>query len=1224
MSTSRRTTRPTLAAPAALERLEARTLLSQQTLTVRGRVFVDGHGDGIDGRDRSLASQRITLMTDARQQTRWAVPEVLDETLRRKVTDVAIGPEGATYLLLRNSLAVLRSTPTGTFETVLERPQDATPDQWPLVNASRLLIRPDGRLVFLSVEAAPSAGLQRSANGLFEYDPATETLSTLREEVVGEIITDIALEPDGAILAVDRAGGTLTRFRDLATPPQVLTSSPLRGPRAVHVRGDGFADVLTGGNRPITRIDLRTGAQQRLGATRTLLRDPVAMTPSGSGGYLVVDGRTEQLVHLDLVTGRETVMTQRIGLADVVAIVPDRLPQATPGAVAIVGAGRLDNRSRLATIVPRRLFGSATTDHLGRYAITGQSDVRDRLRIEPAGGWLLSTPEVFAPGRRTQMTRHLGLFAAGSVTGVLFDDANRNGRRDAGEQPLPGVTVFADHNRNGALGGGEQAVVTDAAGRYTIAGLVPGTTVVRSRASGEGAESVWRNVRPGSGEEVRVDLPAVVGAMVSESGVVRVGHEPVQVRLADRYENPVVLLGPPTSQEGEPVVARVTAVEPGRFTVQLVEPPGENQRHRLERVSWTVVEAGLWRLPGGTILEAGTVTTDVVAQPDTRVGELTEASLRAPFTRRPLFVHTLQPTDRTPNEAASFLSSHVTAVEAGRFRVGLHPDRGSDDRTLPSQTVGYLAVQTAWPDREQIAGTVRNVGSVSAGRGPAVGLPPFFGPQPAVLASTTSRRETDPHALRMAFNRTAGGGSRVQFAVEEDRTTGNRRHDAERVDVLALPSGSRLQATAIRPNVLFLSFDDLNDWTAPLGGYSGIVHTPNLSRLAARGANFTEAWTIAPKCNPARTSVLTNLTPAETGILEIGPHWLDSVPDAVSMPAWFRQHGYATSGIGKSFHQLDPAVGDPFGFDHTVRVPSDVFDPNSPDYDPRGFGRVSAPERNFSDWNAATETVAALERHAASGSVQPFFLSTGFLAPHLPFVAPQEYFDLYPLEEIELPPAPPGDLLDVPAFARNVVSRGGQLQWLSEPDVLKRAVQSYLASITFMDAQLGRVLDALDASPHGRNTIVAAWSDHGMHFGEKQHFAKDSLWQESLRVPMTIAVPGMTTPGDRIDTPVSVLDLFATLSDAAGLGTPPQGEDRSLRPMLEGSHEYDGNAATQPRPVRASADIGEAVRLGPHVLIEYRDGSREFYDVAADPQQYDNLAEDPTHAALIADLARLL
>jgi len=438
-----------------------------------------------------------------------------------------------------------------------------------------------------------------------------------------------------------------------------------------------------------------------------------------------------------------------------------------------------------------------------------------------------------------------------------------------------------------------------------------------------------------------------------------------------------------------------------------------------------------------------------------------------------------------------------------------------------------------------------------------------------------------------------------------------------------------------RPNVLMIAVDDWNDWVGALGGHPQ-VKTPNLDRLAHRGVLFTEAHCAAPICNPSRTALMTGRYPSTSGVYDNDQPWRIAMPDAVTLTQHFRANGYWVEGGGKVFHHgrgyNDPASWDNYFFWNPAARANGWHDNYSFPPDPEPARPVtpmpSVSWRNF-DWAPLThrdEDMPDFKLASWAGDFlqspqsKSFFLAAGFFRPHIPWFVPKRYFDMYPLDEIILPPVKEDDLADIPPSGRAIA-----LNEFSRHDLLvstgnwKKAVQSYLASITFSDAMVGRQLDSLERSPQRDNTIVALWSDHGYHLGEKWHWHKQALWHRATHVPFMMTAPGFTKPGTRCTRPVSLVDLYPTLTDLAGLPAPQGLDGASLKPLLENP------AHAWPRPALCTyLHANHAVTAERYRYIRYADGGEELYDRQQDPNEWVNLASHPAHAEAKRQLAAWL
>lgn len=431
---------------------------------------------------------------------------------------------------------------------------------------------------------------------------------------------------------------------------------------------------------------------------------------------------------------------------------------------------------------------------------------------------------------------------------------------------------------------------------------------------------------------------------------------------------------------------------------------------------------------------------------------------------------------------------------------------------------------------------------------------------------------------------------------------------------------------AAPPNVLFIAIDDQNDWIGCLGGHPQ-VKTPHIDALAKRGTLFTNAHCQSPLCNPSRSSVLTGLRPSSTGIYGLAPgiREVEQTKHHITLPQTFTQAGYFTSTSGKIYHdgsmrQSDQKVefnewnktGSKQNPKHPIaRLPG----PNR--HPAMDWGPFPEKAEDTPDWNIAQSAMSAIERAPRD---QPFFIAAGFRLPHVPCFAPQAWFDLYPDAGLLMPPVKEDDRDDLPKFADFLHWKlpEPRLSTLRAMNEWRPLVRAYLASISFMDAQVGRVIDALDKSDRADDTLIVLWSDHGWHLGEKLITGKNTLWNETTRVPLVFAGPGIKA-NQACARPVELLDIFPTLLELTGM--PPRGdlEGHSLVPQLK-----DAAAARQWPAITTHNQGNHSIRTADWRYIRYADGSEELYDEKADFNEWTNLAKDPAYAAKIAELAKWL
>jgi arylsulfatase A-like enzyme/Ca2+-binding RTX toxin-like protein len=413
--------------------------------------------------------------------------------------------------------------------------------------------------------------------------------------------------------------------------------------------------------------------------------------------------------------------------------------------------------------------------------------------------------------------------------------------------------------------------------------------------------------------------------------------------------------------------------------------------------------------------------------------------------------------------------------------------------------------------------------------------------------------------------------------------------------------------------------DDLNAWVSVLGGHAMPVATPNLDWLAATGVTFASAHATVPLCNPSRASVLSGMSPFSSGVLSNSQPMLEHIPEAAMLSSMLAGAGYHTVTSGKVFHGLSAAQAARL-HDVVLSRPSvQTFENATPTATSLVVGVYDGDPDEILD----ARNVALVEEFLAGYSPDPagagLFLSVGLTATHWPLAVPQAYFDLYPIESIVLPGNPPGDLDDLPAFARQFINHGayGRIDTAGE---WRLVIQAYLATISYLDANVGRLLDALESAGIAEDTMVVFWSDNGLHYGEKGHVGKITLWENATRAPLIIADPAATDRhGAQVDTPVSLLDIYPTLLDYAGVPPPDWANGQSLRAVIETGDEAGLRGAAL-----SMIDGNISLRTREHRYTRYEDGSEELYDVVADPGELDNRATDPAYDATRAALSAAL
>jgi choline-sulfatase len=440
-----------------------------------------------------------------------------------------------------------------------------------------------------------------------------------------------------------------------------------------------------------------------------------------------------------------------------------------------------------------------------------------------------------------------------------------------------------------------------------------------------------------------------------------------------------------------------------------------------------------------------------------------------------------------------------------------------------------------------------------------------------------------------------------------------------------------------KPNILFIAVDDMNDWVGFLGGHSGMkIQTPNIDRLARNSMIFTNAHTPSPACAPARAAILTGVHHARSGIQNThwgdGPEWRNFpyLKNVETLEQFFKNRGYKTLGAGKIYHSQAPpwtatSQVEPQNWDfyypspyishpYQIRAPDELIYPEEVDNNSRPGESDGSNKSSWWTWGPlAVKDQKMADYHIVDWAnhqlkldhKQPFFLAVGTWKPHDPWEVPQKYFDLYPLEDIVLPPHKENDLSDAFDHGRRWIHK-----WVEENKQWKKVVQSYAAAITFSDAMIGRLLDQLKKSDHADNTIIVLWSDHGMHMGEKENIEKFTLWERSTRVPLILSYPGVIQADTMCDQPVSLMDIYPTLVDLSGFEKPAHLDGHSLLPQIK-------NPNTSTAPVISSYQFtwtekpfaGHSVRSKNYRYIYYPDiGLEELYDHQSDPNEWNNIA----------------
>jgi len=427
------------------------------------------------------------------------------------------------------------------------------------------------------------------------------------------------------------------------------------------------------------------------------------------------------------------------------------------------------------------------------------------------------------------------------------------------------------------------------------------------------------------------------------------------------------------------------------------------------------------------------------------------------------------------------------------------------------------------------------------------------------------------------------------------------------------------ESSGSRPDVLFIAIDDMNDWTT-LFDPENPIKTPNLVRLVKRGMFFSKAYCAAAACCPSRAAIMTGVRPSNSGVYDNNDAWAEKMPEAVTLSRYFMLNGYETFGAGK-IHHHGPAGADIPGkpsFEEFFKMlPTRSAGKNHNGYT---SGPLSGVDY---DWGAHEEkmididTVEWCERIMEKEKSGPRFLAAGIFKPHLPFYAPPGTFKKYPFEDTTLPKMKENDLDDVPTVGKKMAHRehfvytNTTARPENDPGSLKKMVQSYQASADFADRMVGRLIDKLDATGESENTIIILWADHGYHLGDKESCVKFTLWEKANHVPFIIVAPGVTKPGSRCERPVSLIDIYPTLVELAGLPPKKDVDGKSLVPLLrEPGRRWQPAVMTMGRG-------NHAVRSDRWRYIRYSDGSQELYDHSKDCWEWNNLAGQPEYAKII-------
>ncbi|PIU93312.1 MAG: iduronate-2-sulfatase [Armatimonadetes bacterium CG_4_10_14_3_um_filter_66_18] len=424
-----------------------------------------------------------------------------------------------------------------------------------------------------------------------------------------------------------------------------------------------------------------------------------------------------------------------------------------------------------------------------------------------------------------------------------------------------------------------------------------------------------------------------------------------------------------------------------------------------------------------------------------------------------------------------------------------------------------------------------------------------------------------------------------------------------------------------RPNVLFLAVDDLNHWV----GYTGRnpqAKTPNMDRLSRRGTSFTHGYCAAPLCNPSRAALMSGLRPGATGCYQNPDNWKQYVPEGIGLAATFKQAGYYVAGAGKIYHGSTYYPGEwddyfderGFGSEDDEQVGERV----------KGIGKLEGfhtpvthdlKDSDLSDYRIVDYCIQQLGKQHD----KPFFLACGVHKPHLPWVVPRKYYDMFPEETIQLPPYKEDDLDDIPPAGIRMAKPEGDHKQILGTGRWKAAIQSYLAAGAYTDMNVGRLLDALEKSPYAKNTIICFWGDHGWHLGEKHHWRKFTLWEEATRAPFIWVVPGLTKPNTICARTVDFMCIYPTLCGLAGIPVPKHVDGADLRKLLA-----DPTAPWDAPAVTTFGYMNHTVRTDSWRYLRYANGDEELYDEKGDPYEWTNRSSSADMESQKAALAKSL
>ena len=455
--------------------------------------------------------------------------------------------------------------------------------------------------------------------------------------------------------------------------------------------------------------------------------------------------------------------------------------------------------------------------------------------------------------------------------------------------------------------------------------------------------------------------------------------------------------------------------------------------------------------------------------------------------------------------------------------------------------------------------------------------------------------------------------------------------------IMGLHSFEGFSQKKSKPNVLFVVFDDLKDWEGILAGHPQ-AFTPNIDRLAKRGVVFSNAHAAGTMCCPSRVSVMTGLRPTSTGIYKNSDNPLGVYKEKQSINKHFKENGYYVAGSGKILHKFHHEENQWDEFQGRPK-PAKGFVSNRQNPDKQNIKKLENSSLSWGAFDAPdsltfdARTVEWVSNRIKMEHKEPFFLACGIFRPHIPWFNPKAYFDLHPLAEVKLPKVLENDLKDVPLRGKNIAFSTSNFTKLddlendqnnAEHENFKKngqwneAVQAYLASVSYADAQFGKLLDALDNSPYADNTIIVLWSDHGWHLGEKDHWRKATLWEEVTRVPLLISGPGIAK-GEECKTAVSLIDIFPSLIDLCSLPEIGALEGKSLVPQLQNPSRKRKQPA-----ISSLTPLYHAIRDNRYRYISYGDKQEELYDHQTDPEEWTNIANNRSSLKIIRRLKKFI